>query len=500
MFTDIVGYSKLTGADQNLALELLKEHDKIIEPIIKQYCGEIVKRIGDAIVAIFDQSEKCIQSSVEIQQALKNRNNRNTKNRHIIIRIGLHYGEITIKKDEVYGLGYELASSIEPICEFGGIAISEDLYNESHENNELIVHGDGNHFFIRPIANFSFKSIPDKLKIYKLYLNFLDWYDEPQSQVKNYLNKQNINPDIFDFDNITNRSESSVKHYDLAFSFFENNNFSHSLYHYTMHLDYNNENYKDTNLYILFIYAYLGLDRLVNRICNTISKDAISEFDLYLIKGVNHFNKNNFTESQIDLEKYINGKNVLFINEAINYLSFIYFQNKDYQKGLDLISYFESYFKNETHFRLIKNIFQFFKSQSEEVKQKIINEYETFKNQQVNNKQTLFLYWYLIQFYQKINDSNVSIELQNQALLLIESTANQISGFQLKGMFIEKPLLHQMLNEELDFNFLAENKSDDFAYEHIEQKNDIFKFCPSCGFNNVKAFAFCPSCGYKLTK
>ena len=74
MFTDIVGYSKLTGDDQNLALELLKEHDKIIEPIIKRYSGNIVKRIGDAIVAIFEDSEDIIQSSVEIQQSLKNRN------------------------------------------------------------------------------------------------------------------------------------------------------------------------------------------------------------------------------------------------------------------------------------------------------------------------------------------------------------------------------------------------------------------------------------------
>ena len=81
MFTDIVGYSKLTGDDQNLALELLKKHDKIIEPIIKQYRGSIVKRIGDAIVAIFENPNDIIQSAVEIQQALKNRNNRNTKSK-----------------------------------------------------------------------------------------------------------------------------------------------------------------------------------------------------------------------------------------------------------------------------------------------------------------------------------------------------------------------------------------------------------------------------------
>ena len=79
MFTDMVGYSKLTGNDQNLALELLKEHDKIIEPIIEKNEGSIVKRIGDAIVAIFNKSDNIIDSSVEIQTALKKRNISNTK-------------------------------------------------------------------------------------------------------------------------------------------------------------------------------------------------------------------------------------------------------------------------------------------------------------------------------------------------------------------------------------------------------------------------------------
>lgn len=504
MFTDIVGYSKLTGADQNLALELLKEHDKIIEPIIKQHKGKIVKRIGDAIVAIFNHSKEVIQSSVEIQQALKNRNNRNTKNRHIIIRIGLHYGEIIIKKDEIYGLGYELASSIEPICEFGGIAISEDLYQQSHEKNELIIHGDGSHFFIRPIANFSFKAISNKLKIYKLYLNFLDWYDESQSQVHSYLKEQNIKSNQYDFKNISSNYNANIQHYDKAFSFYKNNNFSYALYHYKMYLDGNIENQKDTNLYILYIYACLGLDRLVDRICKTLSDNFISELNLNLIKGIKNFNQNNFTESQIYLEKYINTKKINFLNEATSYLLIIYFQNKDYQKGLDLISFIENCFKsnndNTVHFRGIKNIFQFFKFETDEVKQQIISQYSIFLNLKSNGKLNLFLFWFLIQFYQKINDSKTSIELQNHAILLIEFISNQISGLQLKGIFVEKPLLHQMLNEELEFNFISENNNEDFIDDTIKIKNEIFKFCTNCGFNNDKSFSFCPSCGQKLTK
>ena len=92
-----------------------------------------------------------IQTSVEIQQSLKNRNNRNIKSRRLILRIGLHYGQVTIKDNEIYGSGYDLASEIEPICEYGGIAISEAVYSQSHEGNELIVKGVNNHFFIHPI-------------------------------------------------------------------------------------------------------------------------------------------------------------------------------------------------------------------------------------------------------------------------------------------------------------------------------------------------------------
>ena len=341
MFTDIVGYSKLTGDDQHLALELLKEHDKIIEPIIKKYQGCIVKRIGDAIVAIFDNPNNIIQSSVEIQQALKIRNNNNTKSRHIIIRIGLHHGEIILQNDEVYGLGYELASSIEPICEFGGIAISEDLYKEAHETNELIVKGNNSHFFIRPIANFSFKSIPHRLKIYKLYLNLLDWYDEPESKVHLYLDKQNIKPKIYDLNNISYESKSHTQNYDKAFSYFKNNNFSFSLYYFKMHLDYDVDPKKDSHIYILYIFAYLGLNRLVDRICQNISNDSISKVNISLIKGINYFNQKQLTDSQIHLEKYINSKKILFLNESISYLLVIYFKKDDYQKGLDLISYFD---------------------------------------------------------------------------------------------------------------------------------------------------------------
>ena len=49
IYTDVVGYSKLTGENQELALELLAEHDKILYQYTKYYDGKIIKKTGDGI-------------------------------------------------------------------------------------------------------------------------------------------------------------------------------------------------------------------------------------------------------------------------------------------------------------------------------------------------------------------------------------------------------------------------------------------------------------------
>tara|TARA_B110000263_G_C15306854_1_gene510883 strand:+ start:2099 stop:3649 length:1551 start_codon:yes stop_codon:yes gene_type:complete len=511
MFTDIVGYSKLTGDDQNLALELLKKHDKIIEPIIKQYHGSIVKRIGDAIVAIFDDTTNIIQAAIEIQQALKNRNNRNTKSRHIILRIGLHYGEIVLKNDEVYGLGYELASSIEPICEYGGVAISQDLYDNAHEDDELILRGKKNHFFIRPIAQFSFKSISNKLTIYKLYLNLLDWYDESQDKVHTYLAKQNIKPDIYDLNLLNSQSRSTIDHYQEAVNFKNLHNLSHSIYHYKMHLDYdiNNSHDKyDIELAILHIFSTIGLNRLVDRLCDNLKKSPHFNRTTYLsfIKGVNSFNLKEFTNAQKSFEESTPDKNYDFLFEACYYLLFIYFNNKQFTKGLDLILYHEKDFKSDsTHkiqFNLIKSIFEYQKNKTDELEKKILNEHKNLSQNITDGKFSLFLYWFLIQFYHYKSDAQKSLETQDKARLSINNLANQISGLQLKELFIEKPILHQMLNEEIELNFISEDTDEDFIEKELSLNsgNDFFNFCIECGFKNDKNFPFCPSCGQKLKK
>ena len=71
--TDIVGYSKLTGDNQELALELLTEHDSIILKSIDDYNGKSLVNRGDGFVIFFSDPKKAILCSTDIQTKIKKR-------------------------------------------------------------------------------------------------------------------------------------------------------------------------------------------------------------------------------------------------------------------------------------------------------------------------------------------------------------------------------------------------------------------------------------------
>ena len=72
--TDIVGYSKLTGDNQELALELLAEHDSIILKAIDSFDGKVLVNRGDGFVVIFSDSKNSILCSIDIQTKINKRN------------------------------------------------------------------------------------------------------------------------------------------------------------------------------------------------------------------------------------------------------------------------------------------------------------------------------------------------------------------------------------------------------------------------------------------
>ena len=151
MFTDMKGYSKEIGLDEEATLKKLWRYEKAMKEIIKENDGRVVKTIGDAIMGDFDSAVNAVKAAMGIQSLLKKED--------IKIRIGIHLGDVIHKGGDIFGDGVNIASRIESICEPGEIYISEDVYNQVRGKIHVNFENLGN----RPLKNI--ESPPKVFKI-----------------------------------------------------------------------------------------------------------------------------------------------------------------------------------------------------------------------------------------------------------------------------------------------------------------------------------------------
>ena len=130
MFTDIVGYSALSNKNEALALDLLREHNELLRPIIHAFNGREIKTIGDAFLVEFASALEAVSCAVVMQRDMAERNNEGNKNRRVKIRIGIHLGDIVHQDNDVFGDGVNIASRIEPLAAPGGICFSRQVYDQ----------------------------------------------------------------------------------------------------------------------------------------------------------------------------------------------------------------------------------------------------------------------------------------------------------------------------------------------------------------------------------
>src|SRR3954451_15092094 len=127
MFTDMVGYSALAQRDQQLGLDLLEEHRRLLREIFPRFNGIEIKTIGDAFLVEFGSALEAAQCAIEIQRTLAKRNHDVTSDRRIELKIGIHIGDVIHRDGDVYGDGVNIASRIEQLAGAGGICVSTDV-------------------------------------------------------------------------------------------------------------------------------------------------------------------------------------------------------------------------------------------------------------------------------------------------------------------------------------------------------------------------------------
>jgi len=127
MFTDIVGYSRKAAEKMLLdTMTLLAVHDKLLMPIIANFGGKLIKKIGDALMVKFDEAPAGCQAAREMQQALIKFNR--TSAEKILIRIGLNTGTVFVKNEDVFGDAVNVAARMEAMAQPGRIFITESTF------------------------------------------------------------------------------------------------------------------------------------------------------------------------------------------------------------------------------------------------------------------------------------------------------------------------------------------------------------------------------------
>jgi adenylate cyclase len=132
LVADVVGYSRLAGADEDRILARLRTlRSDLIDPIISVHRGRIVKRTGDGSLIEFRSVVDAVRCAIEVQNGMIERNAGLAPERRIEFRIGIHLGDVVEESDgDLMGDGVNVAARLEGIAQPGAICLSEDAYRQ----------------------------------------------------------------------------------------------------------------------------------------------------------------------------------------------------------------------------------------------------------------------------------------------------------------------------------------------------------------------------------
>ena len=127
---DVVGYSRMMGADEVGTLFALKAHRaEFIDPEIARHRGRIVKLMGDGALIEFASVVDALECAVAIQQGMRERNAGVAANRRVAFRIGINIGDVIVEGEDIYGNGVNIAARLEALAEPGAICVSGNVFN-----------------------------------------------------------------------------------------------------------------------------------------------------------------------------------------------------------------------------------------------------------------------------------------------------------------------------------------------------------------------------------
>jgi adenylate cyclase len=146
---DVVGYSRMMGADEAGTLAALKNHrETIFDPAVVRHNGRVVKLIGDGALVEFGSVVDAVNCALAVQRAVKAAAGPNGKG--IVLRIGVNLGDVIVDGNDIYGDGVNVAARLEPLAEPGGVCVAS-IVNESVGGRVDVAFRDGGEVRVKNI-------------------------------------------------------------------------------------------------------------------------------------------------------------------------------------------------------------------------------------------------------------------------------------------------------------------------------------------------------------
>ncbi len=152
LFSDIVGFTALMGADEAGTLEIARADEEIHHLVVSKHGGRVLKKLGDGILADFKSASGAVAAAREIQQAV-------ATDGRFQVRVGIHLGEVIEENNDVRGDGVNIASRIQEAVEAGQIGLSGVVY-DNIRNKEG--------WSATPLGEHRLKNVAEPMNLYSL--------------------------------------------------------------------------------------------------------------------------------------------------------------------------------------------------------------------------------------------------------------------------------------------------------------------------------------------
>ena len=157
---DVVGFSRMMADDEDGTLAALRAHRNVVDPVVLNHGGRIVKETGDGVLVEFHSATAAVEAAVEVQDLMRARYEELPESRRMQFRFGINLGDIVIDESgDVFGDGVNVAARVESIADPGGVAITNAVFEAVRDKVDVDFVDDGEH---------ELKNIPRPVQVWKV--------------------------------------------------------------------------------------------------------------------------------------------------------------------------------------------------------------------------------------------------------------------------------------------------------------------------------------------